>query len=268
MSIKYTSVVNSLKKFQLLGISIIAIVFISIGSAQSVSALKIDFETGFTEGDMVGTINVIGNSVTFQVGTGSPMMDGLIAEAGFPERCFQNNDNPEPGAPGAVVGDFFLCDESMGPSATEDYFIEWANPIASLELDLIDFRQDGGPEPGDVATLTAYSDTARTMAVGTATRTVLGTEPDGNVEHLAILLPSAAILAADLTWSGAGATGGLDTGTAIDNIEFENLEQVGGHGGVTSNTALLLSGSHLTGSWMIPLIVSAIGIGVFVFTRK
>jgi len=43
---------------------------------------------------------------------------------------------------------------------------------------------------------------------------------------------------------------------------------VGGHGGITDNTALLVSGSHLTASWMIPLIVSAIGIGVFVFTRK
>jgi len=43
---------------------------------------------------------------------------------------------------------------------------------------------------------------------------------------------------------------------------------VGGHGGITDNTALLVSGSHLIASWMIPLIVSAIGIGVFVFTRK
>jgi len=43
---------------------------------------------------------------------------------------------------------------------------------------------------------------------------------------------------------------------------------VGGHGGITDNTALLVSGSHLTASWMIPLIVSAIGIGVFVVTRK
>ena len=43
---------------------------------------------------------------------------------------------------------------------------------------------------------------------------------------------------------------------------------VGGYGGITDNTALLVSGSHLTASWMIPLLVSAIGIGVFVFTRK
>jgi len=45
-------------------------------------------------------------------------------------------------------------------------------------------------------------------------------------------------------------------------------DMVGGHGGITDNTALLVSGSHLTASWMIPLLVSAIGIGVFVFTRK
>ena len=43
---------------------------------------------------------------------------------------------------------------------------------------------------------------------------------------------------------------------------------VGGHGGITDNTALLVSGSHVTASWMIPLIVTAIGIGVFVVTRK
>jgi len=45
-------------------------------------------------------------------------------------------------------------------------------------------------------------------------------------------------------------------------------DMVGGHGGITDNTALLVSGSHLIASWMLPLIVSAIGIGVFVVTRK
>jgi len=45
-------------------------------------------------------------------------------------------------------------------------------------------------------------------------------------------------------------------------------DMVGGHGGISDKTALLVSGSHLTASWMIPLIVTAIGIGVFVITRK
>jgi len=45
-------------------------------------------------------------------------------------------------------------------------------------------------------------------------------------------------------------------------------DMIGGHGGITDKTALLVSGSILTASWMIPLVVSAIGIGAFVFTRK
>ncbi len=49
---------------------------------------------------------------------------------------------------------------------------------------------------------------------------------------------------------------------------FEPGDMVGGHGGITDNTALLVSGSHLTASWMLRLIVSAIGIGDFVVTRK
>jgi len=59
-----------------------------------------------------------------------------------------------------------------------------------------------------------------------------------------------------------------DQDNLLQQIKADRMEIVGGHGGITDNTALLLSGSHLTASWMIPLIVSAIGIGVFVFTRK
>ncbi len=54
----------------------------------------------------------------------------------------------------------------------------------------------------------------------------------------------------------------------LQQIKADRMEIVGGHGGITDNTALLVSGSHLTASWMIPLIVCAIGIGVFVVTRK
>jgi len=53
----------------------------------------------------------------------------------------------------------------------------------------------------------------------------------------------------------------------LQQIKAEK-DMVGGYGGITDNTALLVSGSHLTASWMIPLIVSAIGIAVFVVTRK
>ncbi len=59
-----------------------------------------------------------------------------------------------------------------------------------------------------------------------------------------------------------------DRDNLLQQIKADRMELVGGYGGITDNTALLVSGSHLTASWMIPLIVSAIGIGVFVVTRK
>jgi len=57
---------------------------------------------------------------------------------------------------------------------------------------------------------------------------------------------------------------------SISHVDYtvEPGDMVGGHGGITDNTALLLSDSHLTASWMIPLIVTSIGIGVFVVTKK
>ena len=43
---------------------------------------------------------------------------------------------------------------------------------------------------------------------------------------------------------------------------------VGGHGGPIDKTALLVTGAQLSASWMLPVLISAIGIGVFVVTRK
>jgi len=43
---------------------------------------------------------------------------------------------------------------------------------------------------------------------------------------------------------------------------------VGGHGGPIDKTALMVTGAQLNASWMIPVLVSAIGIGLFVVTRK
>jgi len=43
---------------------------------------------------------------------------------------------------------------------------------------------------------------------------------------------------------------------------------VGGHGGPIDKTALLVTGAQLNASWMLPVLISAIGIGLFVVTRK
>jgi len=60
----------------------------------------------------------------------------------------------------------------------------------------------------------------------------------------------------------------LGGSTALDNIKFEECEVVGGHGAPIDKTALMVTGGQLTASWMIPLLVSAAGIGLFVVTRK
>jgi hypothetical protein len=45
-------------------------------------------------------------------------------------------------------------------------------------------------------------------------------------------------------------------------------DMVGGQGGQIDRTSLLVTGAQVNASWMIPLLISAIGIGVFVVTRK
>jgi len=60
----------------------------------------------------------------------------------------------------------------------------------------------------------------------------------------------------------------FDGSGAVDNITFQECDVIGGHGKVMDKTSLLVSGAQLTSSWMIPLLVSSIGIGVFVVTRK
>ncbi len=55
----------------------------------------------------------------------------------------------------------------------------------------------------------------------------------------------------------------------VQQIKAEiNPPVVGGHGGPIDKTALMVTGAQLNASWMIPVLISAIGIGVFVVTRK
>jgi len=54
----------------------------------------------------------------------------------------------------------------------------------------------------------------------------------------------------------------------ISHVSFCYAEVIGGHGGPIDKTSLLVTGAQLNASWMIPLLISAIGIGLFVVTRK
>ncbi len=57
---------------------------------------------------------------------------------------------------------------------------------------------------------------------------------------------------------------------AISHVDYfvEPGDLIGGHGIPNDKTSLLVAGSQVTGSWMIPLLVSAVGIGIFIVSYK
>jgi hypothetical protein len=181
------------------------------------NATVINFESGFSDLDPVGVVVVPGNSVTFSVGPSTgPTGTAIIAGVGGPETAFVSNDTPA----GGVGGSFFLTDERSGPRMELDYFIEFATAVSNLSLDLYDYRRDGGPSIGDMATLTVFSDVIGGTVVGMATYTIPSPNPvDGNVAHLSILTPTSPIMAAHLSFSEG------DVGTGIDNITFETVPE-------------------------------------------
>ena len=182
-----------------------------------VSAGLVDFESGFVDLQPVGVVATSDNVVTFAVGPngGSPSGPGFIAAIGPPQTSFVPVDTPA----GGVGGSFFLTDETSGPSAALDFFILFSTPVEVLGLSMYDYRADGGPSAGDVATLNGYSDAARTSLVGSASYTVTGAEPDGNVAGLSIGSPTSPIVAAHLTFTTP------DVGVGIDNIRFKTVPE-------------------------------------------
>lgn len=189
------------------------LILLSVGigfTAAPARADVIDFETGFIDQDPVtGPITTPTNSVRFRFGAGTPSSDGFIARVGAPQTAFFPDDLPSGGTP----GDYFLSDESAlggSPSTALDAFIEFAEPVSNLSLELYDLELDG-----NTATLTAYADLARTQVVGTDSETISGTAPEGLVLPLSIPAPTTVIRAATLTTSNPA-----DTGTGIDNVTF------------------------------------------------
>jgi hypothetical protein len=170
----------------------------------------IDFETGFAESDVVGTVATPTNSVTFSL---SAATDVIIAEIGSPRVAFGPNDTPNP----SPTGSFFAASPSGTPS---DYYLAFANPISALSLSVYDFGGDGGSSIGDQVTLALYADAARTMLLASDSFTVAGSLPDGNAVALAAVSAEPVIAAAVLF-----ATSSPDTGNGIDDLNFLTIPE-------------------------------------------
>jgi len=197
---------------------VVAALVFAAGPAHAIST--IDFESGFSDQQHVGTVTLADNIVVFSVGYALDSRGpGYIAMVGAPPKtAFEPADTP---ADTSISGDFFLTDEEFEyQSFTKNYYIEFDRAVSSVALHLYDFRVDGGPSIGDTATLTVYSDSFVT-AVGTGTYTIPSPNPvDGNIAYLAVA-GDLSIVSASVTFS----TG--DTGTAIDNIQFQTIPAPG-----------------------------------------
>jgi hypothetical protein len=195
----------------------VAVLVLAAGSVQA--ATTIDFESGFSDQQAVGTVVVADNSLTFTVGDSlAARGPAYVAEVGGPKTAFVGyGGGIDTTEDLGVSGDFFLTDEELvSQSFSKNYYIEFARAVSSLSLDLYDFCGDAGGGAGAMATLTAYSDSFAT-SVGTDTYTVPTPLPnEGNIVSLAVA-GDLRIVSASVTFSTA------DTGTGIDNIQFSTI---------------------------------------------
>lgn len=205
-----------MKRLARIRVNIVFAAGLIFAAGPALAVTTIDFEA-FTYPDLLGPVSIGGNVVTFSVGTpgASP---GIIAEVGDPRTAFVPNDSPA----GANAGLMFLTDEDSGPYLGLDYFIEFDRPVSSLSLDLYDYRVDGGPAPGDTATLTVYSDLF-TTAVGSDVFVIPIPNPvNGNVEFLSVVAGvGESFRSASLIFDGP------DVGTGIDNVSFTTIPAPG-----------------------------------------
>lgn len=186
---------------------------LAAGPAQALTT--VDFEI-YKYADPLGPVAIGGNVATFSVGAPGAA-PGIIAEVDKPTTAFVPWDSPA----GTNAGKMFLTDElgEYGPVLALDYFIEFDKPVNYLSLDLYDYRVDGGPDLGDTATLTVYSDLF-TTAVGSDIYVIPVPNPvDGSVVTLSVFADSirSASLVFDLP----------DVGTGIDNIAFITIPAPG-----------------------------------------
>lgn len=145
--------------------------------------------------------------------------------------------------------------------------IEAQNVLAAT----VTLNQDATMTVGSDATLTINTDDSSTLA----NQGTVNVEENG-VINMGSEASSLTLLSNDGTINGPGEINlfGIsievqNTGviTAIINEFFTERPVVGGEIIPIESTAVLLAGAQMTSSWLIPVIVSAIGIGIVIARR-
>ena len=180
-----------------------------LGVTGSAGAVTLNFESGFADLDPVSTIIAPdGNQVTFSVGPVTTSGNGpaFIAETGAPITAFLNDDGL---SQSAIIGNYFLTtDQTFNPSPY-NFFIEFANPVSDLSLDLIDYELFS---PESTVTLNLFSDNFSTAIASQTFPAGVGNE---NITNLSLTNPTGLISSASIIFEN-----NIDTGYGIDNITF------------------------------------------------
>lgn len=206
------------------------------------SADIIDFEAAGPSGTNISSIVTATNTVGFDVAPNGGTTFGagggaFVADVGGVTTAFLNNDEVIDDAPlgnAGQLGNFFLTNEDNGPTVALDYLFTFMFPIMNLSLDLADFNGDGGAGIGAQAVLEVFSDGAFTTLASSDSYTTQAGDPDGLVVNLST--SAASISSARLTF-----VNGLDVGTGIDNINFDNVTAIPEPGTITLFGAGLLA---------------------------
>jgi len=183
----------------------------------------------------------------------APWAGGNLANSALEKLLIvQENDND---------CDAFFCDppddNAAGGTITVDF---QGTDICSWRTALIDIEGGADPEFGDFKFFSGGGQVGPTV-------------PFESLIPLANLGDRTANTFTTITAASQGGSWDkvkiiFDGSGAVDNITFQECDVIGGHGKIMDKTALLVSGAQLTASWMIPLLLSSIGIGVFIYTRK
>ena len=206
---------------KLINLGIVSVVATLAGltiTANPVKAAVIDFESGFSDRQSVGTITGSdGNQAIFSIGRNvNNRRDAEIAEKGRPTTAFL----PQDGAGTSYsnrIGDYMLTDGllSNGPFNGFNYYIQFSKAVTSLSFDFLDLGDSLLPR-GRNSTLTAYSDSNFTNVIGQITRR-------GSSNFFVSRLDTFALdnLGSALSFSISN----RDPGTAIDNINYETVPE-------------------------------------------
>ncbi len=233
-----------------------------VGAQNAFALIMIDFEgLGLSEGDPVVSIP----------GVPEVTISGAnLVVSGSPNFCF-NGDSQPGGNPAGGFDDASTGDSICASTPQGTVTITFDDPVEDLTFELLDVEIGTATE---IITSRVYD----AQVGGNLLHTIVITGGDpgtGDGESTTVDFSSGFagtddIQRLEFELTSMSPPGALSPGVAADNLFFNLVvisEVVGGEIIPIETTSLLLVGAQ-TFSWMIPVVLSVLGIGLFVASRK